>query len=92
MKGIFMKRVTIQQDQNSNIYAIASSLCDRIIEFRGQTKYALVQPAYLGLDNYTTSCSVESILKKAQKNEYGTIIDSDGNCYANLGDDIELLN
>jgi len=99
-----MKTYTIEQKMSNTgtIHDIASQHYDRIVRFRGDEQYAVVEAAYYtersGGKGYTTHITPEAAAKqsrKLSKRGYShTIIDSDGNVYSirqdNYGDTLAL--
>jgi hypothetical protein len=88
-KGNEMSKVTIKQktSNSGNIHDIASECFDRVIEFRGATKYAVVLASYYGGKGYTTHATEEATCAMAYKmRDYSyTIIDADGVEYISNG-------
>jgi len=83
-----METYTIQQKMSNtgSIADLASDTMDREIQFRGQTVYAVIIPAYYGGKGYTTHVTAEAAAKEACKlNRQGyrnvTVIDKDGDVY-----------
>lgn len=86
-----MKTYTIEQKMSGTgtIHDIASQHYDRIIEFRGNTRFAVVEAAYYtergGGRGYTTHETEESALRQSMKlskdNMSHTIIDAEGRIY-----------
>ena len=86
-----MKSYTIEQKMSNSgsIHDIASDQFDRVIEFRGAAKYAVVLASYYGGKGYTAHATEESACRQAHKlskQEYSyTIIDADGVEYVSNG-------
>jgi hypothetical protein len=87
-----MKRYTIEQRASGtgSIHDISSEHGERVIEFRGATKYAVVLAAYYGGKGYTTHETEQSACRQAHKlsqQDYSyTIIDAEGVEYVSNGD------
>lgn len=79
-----MKTLTINQKQSNtgNIYDLASEHFDINLKFDENENYAIVYPSFLDRDiEY-----FESIEEAHEaKEEYATIVDSDGNIYDHVG-------
>jgi len=62
-----MKTYTIKAKMSNTgtIHDIASDMHDRVINFRGDTQYAVVLAAYYGGKGYTTHVSEGAAAKKA---------------------------
>jgi hypothetical protein len=86
-----MKTYTIEQKMSNtgSIHDIASDNFDRVIEFRGAAKYAVVLASYYGGKGYTTHTTEESACRQAHKlgkqNYSYEIIDVDGTNYQSNG-------
>jgi hypothetical protein len=86
-----MKSYTIEQKMSNSgsIHDIASDQFDRVIEFRGAAKYAVVLASYYGGKGYTTHATEEAACQQAyklSKQDYSyTIIDTDGVEYIDDG-------
>ena len=86
-----MKSYTIEQKMSGtgSIHDIASEQFDRVIEFRGAAKYAVVLAAYYGGKGYTTQATEESACRQAHKlSKQGyiyKIIAADGSEYVSNG-------
>lgn len=80
-----MKTYTIEAKMSGTgtIHDIAGD-CDRVIEFRGKAKYAVILAAYYGGKGYTTHSTEGLVIKAANtvKDYSYAIIDTDGNRYA----------
>lgn len=79
-----MKTLTINQKQSNsgNIYDLASEHFDINLQFDENENYAIVYPSYLNRDvEYFES--IEDAHEA--KEEYATIVDSDGNIYDHVG-------
>ena len=72
-----------------NIHDIASENFDRVIEFRGAARYAVVMAAYYGGKGYTTHATEAAVCRQAHKlGRLGyshKIIDADGVEYCTNG-------
>ena len=79
-----MKTLTLEQKQSNSgsIYDLSSEHYDRNLQFDENENYAIVYPSYLNRDiEY-----FESIEEAHEaKEEYATIVDSDGNIYGHVG-------
>ena len=86
-----MKKYTIKQKMSNSgsIRDIESDQFDRVIEFRGASKYAVVLASYYGGRGYTTHATEESTCQQAHKLSKQDccfrIIDADGVEYISNG-------
>lgn len=78
-----MKILTIpgKMSNTGTIHDIARQDEDRVIEFRGAAKYAVILASYYGGKGYTTHVTAESAAHQSRKmHEYShEILDSEGN-------------
>lgn len=90
-----MKTYTIEKvPYKTSIHSLASEHYDRVIKFKGNTQYAIVEADYYGGKGYVTFVTQDACVKyarKLSKNLSYEIIDVDGNKYTAYWDELILI-
>ena len=80
-----MKTITInaKMSNTGTIHDLASDKADRVIQFRGQTRYAVVLAAYYGGRGYTAHATEAAAAAEShRRSDYShRVIDCEGNQY-----------
>lgn len=82
-----MKQIVISQKMSGTgtIHDLESEHYERVVRFRGYTRYAIVFAAYYNRKSITTSCPEKAAKLSAKYSDYShAVIDSDGNEYTAL--------